>query len=959
MNNSVPENIYLGELVSFPGPWGFHVGKSHIILVNDEELEALSNPDTKVNMAPFEGDISLREICERGKSRGDRTLILAFDHFFSQYRPGQDKPRKLTPDLDDYVRRIAAISDFAQGYGIGLELSLLSPLEIGPAYSAATGESGVWLHYRKGLRDPKTGSFSVQLWHQDTWANNKGVIRPEDAGVRVFAFSEDPIAGTPYRVVDPKNIVEITETAHVEHWRDVTTPNAHRTRIYGQGRTDIGDLNRVLVVQQYRTPEMDYFSDKALPYLTGLIDKYVEAGVKLNGLYSDEMHIQQDWGYFGHHDNGEFALRYVTDNLAGRYAELYGDQYRDFAKYMIYFTYGQEDTAHDLSAKSGTMYVFGASPQAVRETALLRARYYHLLQDTVVDLFVKAKRHAEQRMGHKLEARAHASWAESPTIDCWDVGQRNMNPHKYEYTSNFVWSDTVHQAASACYDYFTWGDFLTGNGNDTAEGGWLDRNYLALAQACSTGILNEVPYSYAACWGVPNEINHRRGALVDAYGAGGSPLYGMVHGMQHRDVDVLMLYPMDLVAVEERFGSWVNQYGYANQVTQAKLLERGKVSGGAVEMAGRRFTTLVATFEPFPSQKLLDIMKSLAEGGGRVIWSGPPPVLTAEGGDALSQWQDLLGVEYTPGLCEGLIAAGAQVTFEGVLSSVPPQIILTDFVVDHVYPVTPRAGTQAVAHVKKSIVGTVRSLPGGGTATFLGYRPRDDQSASLGYETRNWFEVLTALGAYPGTGKFDGVNDNTEYIARTSPYLACRFPDGSVAVAPHLKDVEETWDGGFIRDKDADGTYIEKNPPPSDAIDLRDFRVNGHTVTFQGNHGLAFRIDDSGSLVAFAGANCRQITIDGKTTVFCESNIPTISWAPIPDERRVENGAVWLFMAYGTGKVRIPVAALTVPKLTLYAQGPTPGSRGEQVPSSTDDDSLTFEVTQALSGRWIYGVLPQ
>ena len=111
----------------------------------------------------------------------------------------------------------------------------------------------------------------------------------------------------------------------------------------------------------------------------------------------------------------------------------------------------------------------------------------------MVDLFVEAKRHAEERMGHRLEARAHATWAESPTIDRWDTGRELTSRNQYEYTSNFVWSNTVHQAASACSDYFKWGDFLTGNGNDHAEGGWLDRNYFGLALACSTGILNEVP----------------------------------------------------------------------------------------------------------------------------------------------------------------------------------------------------------------------------------------------------------------------------------------------------------------------------------------------------------------------------------------------------------------------------------------------------------------------------------
>ncbi len=47
---------------------------------------------------------------------------------------------------------------------------------------------------------------------------------------------------------------------------------------------------------------------------------------------------------------------------------------------------------------------------------------------------------------------------------------------------------------------------------------------------------------------------------------------------------------------------------------------------------GRRFTTLAATFEPFPSQKLLAFLREFVSNGGRLIWSGPPPVLTAEGG---------------------------------------------------------------------------------------------------------------------------------------------------------------------------------------------------------------------------------------------------------------------------------------------------------------------------------------
>ncbi len=952
----VPENLYTGELVSYPGPWSFQLGKSGIILVSDKELEALADPDKVLNLSlgfqKEEG--SLRQVCERAKAAGNRTLMIAFDHFFSQYRPGQEGPRKITPDMDEYVTRIAAISKFAQGYGLGLELSLLSPLEIGTAYEKQTGESGLWLHYRKGIRDPKTGKFSVELWQQKRWANNKGIIELPDSGVRVFAFHETHVSGSHYRVVEPKSIVEITNIAKVERQTRIPEDGSvQRIRIYGEGRADIGDLSRVLVVQQYKTPEMDYFSDKALPFLNTLVDKYADAGVKLNGLYSDEMHIQQDWNYFGHHDNGEFALRYVSPGLAQKFAEKYGSEYADFAKYMVYFCYGQEDTATDLNAKSGSMDVFGSSPEDIRRTALFRARYYHLLQDGVVDLFTAAKHHAEQRMGHKLEARAHATWAESPTVDKWDTGPENMFRNGYEYTSNFVWSNTVHQASAACYDYFKWGDFLTGNGNDNCEIGYLDRNYTGLAMACSTGILNDIPYSYGAHWGMPNELSRRRSSLVNTYGAAGSPLYGMVQNMEHRDVSVLMLYPMDLVGVEERFGSWMTQYGYANSITQAKLLERGEVKNGAVQLGGRRFTTLVATFEPFPSQKLITIMQQLAEQGGRVIWSGPPPVLSNEGQPILEAWKKLFGIEYTPSVNEGMMAPGRNVEFTGALNGLAPQTILTDFVVDHIYPIALLPGTEPAAIVKGQTVGSYRFLLSGGSLTFLGFRPRDDQSKSLGYESRWWFEILNRLGAYPPATHLEPMDDNTEYLSRTTDYLTCRFPNGAVAISRHFRETEEDWEAGFSRDEKKDAEYLKRVPPPTEAIDLKDFKVNGHSVTYSGQQAVTFVADAHGNLSAFAGNSCRKIIIDGKETIFADADIPELAWAPVAKNRRVAGGAVLQIMVYGKGNLRIP--AFNLPAVpSIFTEGVKPGSRGGKVPCKLEKGALVFTITDKESGKWLY-----
>ncbi len=955
------EDVYRGELIAFPGPYAFDIPRSSIILVSDADLEALSDPDRVVDLSLTydKYERSLRQICEEAQRQGQRTLILAFDHFFKQYRPGQDAPRRLTPDMDEYIQRIAAISKFAAGYGLGLELSLLSPLEVGPAYVRTTGESGVWMHYRKGNRDPESGAFSVQLWRQKRWANNKGPVDLEDAGVRVFAFDQRRIHGTPYLVVDPDSIVEITGEAQVEVWpTEIRSGDylAQPIRVYGSG-TAAGSRSQVLVVQMYRTPEMDYFSPRALPYLQDLVDRYADAGVRLNALYSDEMHIQQDWGYFWHHDNGEFALRYVSPGLQTEYARRYGSGFADFARYLVYFCSGQEDGRNDLFARIPLQHVFGDTPEDIHRTALFRARYYQLLQDGVVDLFVKAKHHAERRFGHRLEARAHATWAESPTCDYWDVGQQNGHRLRYEYTSDFVWSNTVQQAASACYDYFRWGDFLTGNGNDHAEGGWLDRNYVGLALACSTGVLNEVPYSYAAHWGMPWEIAHRRQALAVAYGTGGSG-YGLVQGMAHRDVDVLMLYPLDLVAVDERFGSWMTQFGYANLITASKLLEMGSVRDGALAVAGRRYTTLVTQFEPFPSRRLLEMMRRFAESGGTVVWSGPPPILSLEGDDIRDEWRELFGCEHSYGQTFGVKAPGFRVEFEGMLEGVEPMTILTGFIVDRIYPVSPREGAQVAARCGRHIVGVTRQTGRGRTA-FLGCRLRDDQSRSLGYDIATLFRTLEKLGAYPRSEQaraLPGPSDNTEVLSRCGDYLACRFPNGAVTIANHLRLLEEDWPGGFARDRKWDEEYIRNNPPPPDALRLEGFLVNGHSVSYEGRYVLAFRPDGEGGLEAFAGTDFESFTLDGREWTFAESRVPHLIFGPVPEERRVPGGAVFMVRYDGSGTLRVP-AKMLPGRVKAFAEGPRPGSRGAGVSCRVEDGTLVLEAAEGVTpGRWVYVV---
>jgi hypothetical protein len=946
--------------LTYPGPWAFLLPKPAIILVSDQQLEDLQDPDREVDlsMSSTPSLTTLRKFCEGAKGQGARTVILAFDEFWSQYRKGQGgKPRQLLPDTEGYVQRLAKISQTLKEYGLGLELSLLSPLEIGRGYEAKTGESGRWVQYREGYRDPATGQYTVSLWEQRRWTNNKGSILLKRTGVRLFAFREQRVGGTDFYHVDPARIVELKATPDIELDESAQpSTDARRLTVRGRGETQVGHLDRVLVVVSYATPEMDYFSPQARTFLQGLIERYHAAGVPLNGLYADEMHIQQDWGYVSHHDEGELTLRYVTPHLAARYAELYGAEFKDLDKYLLYFAYAQHGFLANLNARAPAQHVLGTSPEDIQRTFLLRRRYYELLESTVVELFAGAKESAEKTYGHDLEARAHATWAESPTCDVWHTGEVPEAPRKYEYTPDFWWSNTVQQAASACADYFAWNDFLTGGGNDHAEGGWSDRNYYGIALACSTGILNRVPYAYAAAWGLPHLAGQRHQAVCDAFGTAASPWFQAVQDSQHRDTDVLMLYPLSLVACEERFGSWMVQYGYANYVTPRKLLQQGRVGdNGQIEMAGRKFGTLAVLFEPLPPPGLLDFLAKFVESGGKVVWSGPPPRVDLSGQSVLSQWQKLFGISALGFHHEGHPAAGWQVQFSGVLSRVPPQNVLTDFLVDCIYPVDPVPGTEAVANVGREVVGIHRQAAKAGSTTYLGFRPRDDQAGSLGVEVRTWFEILLALGAYPSSRPNLSPNDNPDAVSRMTPYMACRFPNGTISLAAHYRSHVESWPGGFHRDAKQDEAILAKNPLPSPALPLRDLQVNGHRISYDGELAVAFRLDSGGSLAAFAGYKCRQIALDGREFSFASAPMALVAWAPILPERRVPGGATIEIWVQGEADMSLPLPA-GVTRGDLYGQGARLGSIGEKVACDCVGGRLRFKALSGWGQRHLFFV---
>ncbi len=120
---------------------------------------------------------------------------------------------------------------------------------------------------------------------------------------------------------------------------------ATHVRVHGRGGP--AGLDRVLVVLVYETVEMDYFSPDAPGFLADLVDQYQARGISLAGIYSDEMHIQQDWSYHSHMDGGQFTVRYVSAGFQQAFARRFGAQYADFAKYLVYFASHQHEFSPD------------------------------------------------------------------------------------------------------------------------------------------------------------------------------------------------------------------------------------------------------------------------------------------------------------------------------------------------------------------------------------------------------------------------------------------------------------------------------------------------------------------------------------------------------------------------------------------------------------------------------------
>ena len=157
----------------------------------------------------------------------------------------------------------------------------------------------------------------------------------------------------------------------------------------------------------------------------------------------------------------------------------------------------------------------------------------------------------------------------------------------------------------------------------------------------------------------------------------------MVQNLRHRLSDVLVLYPTQLNYAEERFGSWMVQYGYCDYITQEKLLAYAVPSNDALlHVRGRAYRAVVAMFEPFVDRKTVELLSDFIVRGGKLLWTGPAPLRFEDGESAKGAFQQMFGLASVATLNTGVRSEDAKITFIGSFEGISPMEARTGLLPD-------------------------------------------------------------------------------------------------------------------------------------------------------------------------------------------------------------------------------------------------------------------------------------
>lgn len=890
----------------------------------------------------YDGKTSFLDLCRRGQAMGAGRMDVAYDFFF-----GGDK-RENYPDSPLTVKAYKIIHDLAKEHGMGFGASVISPLDTGGEYVKTHDRKGRSMQFKEGIIR-QDGSYEITMDFQTLWTNNKGPANVTFKEVKVFAFDEERIENTPFYYVNENEIQDISGSCY--HHVDLASLRTEKEGyghgdIHIKGKTDC-KKSRFLAVVVYNTLEIDYFAPDALDYMKSILDLHKAAGITYEGIYSDEMHIQFDWDMQNHWGETEVTTRYMTDSMAEAYAEKYGHQYRDFAKYLVYFTYKNHVFLDGEEGELPAQHVFGKSREEIVRTFLFRRNYFDLLHRRVVDLCTQAKDYAGALFGCKMLATGHSTWQESPTADTFAPPKGEGEISHYDYTDGFIWSAAQRENISACNDHFKWNEYFWAVGTDIPEGGFLDRNYYGAAFTSGLAALNPAEFAYYCIWGAPDQVKERLAEVGQTYGhyTGYCKSYDFGHnllqGCTTRLSDVLTVCPMDLNYFEERFGNWMVQYGYTDYITEEKLLEFARPENGKLRVKDRYYRALVVTFSPLMSVDALELIKEYVCQGGKVIWCSAPALQEAKGASAL--FREIFGIHSFGFDKFGAPAKGERIRFDG-FRTVRDMPILSGLFPDCVYPVIPEDGI-ASARLGDRVVGTVKEYPGGGKAVYLGFRVRDDQSGSTGEDVDTLFSLLRELGCYDEHG--------CEIFSRpaVSRYIFNRFPNGTVSVANHFRTFrEQNWPRGFYRDEEKDDAFMENVQMPPHDITLRDTEIANHSVTYHGEGILTYRYDEAEGLLALAGRNTCSICIDGNEYRLSEKAV-NILWGRL-DGKTLDSAIqrAYVLKCNRTGRLTLPFdgAGMKCALCRNCMLDPV-----EAYPFSCDESGVTVDLDETAVDRYL------
>ena len=917
------------------------------LIVEDDRGYSLEQKTFRSNTRGSIGD-SLRSRIEAARDVNVEILQVSYDFFFGGTK------RTLFPESEKTIQAYKIIHDLAKEYGLKFSASITNPLDLGDSYGKTRNDVGLTWHYHEGAID-ENGNYDVKMVMQTQWSNNKGPVRLEVDRVKLYAFREERFDDTNYFYVNPDEILDISSTAKLEIMGTEDISKRGNGSVPARVRGNWADVksgwNRCLAVIVYKTREMDYFADDTLDYMKGIIDLHAKAGVTYQGFYSDEMHIQFDWDSNVHFFQTEVTTRYLTPNLAKRYAKLYGKEFEDFGKYLVYFSYRQ----HDFSKEERDIpvqHIMKPGAEGVYLTWLFRKRYFELLQDVVVGLCVDVKKYTEEKFKNPVDAHGHATWKESPTLDKnypemkWYSLRRDDLFSRYDYHPEYVASSSIIEAVAACYDYFRWNDYFSGGGTDHGEHGYADRNYYTQAFGSSLAVLNADGRGYAGGWGSPEPVITRMNTIARIFGNGsfrGSGRDQYIQNWESRITDVLLIYPLDLLYSEERFGSWMVQYGYCNYITENKFLEFAQVGDdGSIIIKGRSYRAVVFLYQSFVSQKTISLLEQLLNKGGRVLWTSTPPVKYWDQDKAVPEWNSLFGVKPAGEAAKPILAKGKNIRFDSGINTAD-MLVPTDMLPDYVYRFAAGDGTREIAWLGDTPVGFEKKYSGGGQAVYLAFRARDDQSQSMGTDISTLFDVLCYMGAYS--------KDGAEIISRPKEarYIMQRFPNGTVSLANHYRTFYEKWSSLFGRDPAQDEEFLRGRELPTLEIDLKDEKIFNHKVNYAGTDTLTYRLDESGKLLGFCGTG-KKITLDGKSYNFTGSD-GWFSFAPL-DKKLLEDGIKAAVIVYSE-----KAATLTIPnnfaatnlkgavcKLNMLAVE-------KEIPISADAEKITVTVGEDMADK--------